>query len=63
MLEELRSRSLIYRATAPDPNLPAKNRTLISRALLGGDAGLYGAARLPMLEDEVAERELRRRPA
>jgi len=36
---------------------------LISRALLGGDAGLYGAARLPMLEDEVAERELRRRPA
>ena len=63
MFAEVRKRSYIYLATEPHPNLPAKKATLITRALLGSDAGLYGAARLPMLDSEVAERELRRKPA
>jgi glucokinase len=62
MLEEVRKRSYIYLATEPDPNLPAKKVTRITRALLGSDAGLYGAARLPMLESEVLEHELHRKP-
>jgi glucokinase len=61
MFEEIRQRSLVYAATAPatsltggqgasaqiEPEGPTK--TLITRALLGSDAGLYGAARLPMM--------------
>jgi glucokinase len=56
MLETVRSYSYIYRVT----ELPAaskaasanrtSNHTLITRALLGSDAGLIGAARLPMVE-------------
>jgi glucokinase len=58
MFEEMRERSIVYAATAPeDP--PAKQeavpdrvivtrkKTIITQALLGSDAGLYGAARLP----------------
>lgn len=59
MFAELRDRSLVYAATAPeDP--PGKRegasaaiatytrkKTIITRALLGSDAGLYGAARIP----------------
>lgn len=63
MFGEVKKRSYIYLATEPDPNLPAKKATLITRALLGSDAGLYGAARLPMLDTEVTERELQRKPA
>jgi glucokinase len=61
IFEELRRRSYVYAATAPhDPmtnegasaRLEADSRkTIITRALLGSDAGLYGAARLPMLAD------------
>lgn len=40
MFEELRRRSFVYAAAS---------RTLIVQASLGSDAGLYGAARLPML--------------
>ncbi len=60
MFEEMRQRSLIYAATAPHllspkegvlrreaPDIPA--RTIVTRALLGSDAGLYGAAQLPMM--------------
>lgn len=61
IFEELRQRSMVYAATAPDspagdaqgasgqvgPEGPT--RTIITRALLGSDAGLYGAARLPMV--------------
>jgi glucokinase len=60
--EELRLRSLVYAATAP-PDPSARNegasahvkpgpghKTIVTRALLGSDAGLYGAARLPMIE-------------
>jgi glucokinase len=62
MFEELRERSLVYAATAPaDPlrtdflgeegasartESRSERKTIITRALLGSDAGLYGAARL-----------------
>jgi glucokinase len=49
MLEELRFRSFIYKVTAPDGALAGTKHTLVTRALMGSDAGLYGAARLPML--------------
>jgi len=57
---ELRQRSLIYAATAPGSPLSegqgasgqvdreGPTKTVITRALLGSDAGLYGAAQLPM---------------
>ena len=61
IFEELRTRSLVYAATAPH-DASATNqgasahvkagpghKTIITRALLGSDAGLYGAARLPMI--------------
>jgi glucokinase len=60
IFEELRQRSMVYAATAPENPLgggggasaqvdPGEGRkTIITRALLGSDAGLYGAARLPM---------------
>ena len=63
IFEELRLRSMVYAATAPhDPSathLGASahvkagpgHKTIITRALLGTDAGLYGAARLPMITE------------
>jgi glucokinase len=62
IFEELRQRSMVYAATAPsDPAANASGasaqvepgtsrKTIITRALLGSDAGLFGAARLPMME-------------
>lgn len=62
IMEELRQRSLVYAATAPSGDgehesgasgkverRSSGGRTIITRALLGSDAGLFGAARLPML--------------
>jgi len=61
IFEELRRRCMVYAATAPpDPKasnhgasahvVPGPGRkTIITRALLGSDAGLYGAARMPMV--------------
>jgi glucokinase len=49
MFDELRKRSYVYVATAPDETLPARKHTLITRALLGSDAGLIGAARLALV--------------
>jgi glucokinase len=65
MFEELRERSLVYAATAPPGPLMSgslgnegavaqtesltERKTVITRALLGSDAGLYGAARVPIL--------------
>ena len=60
MFAEMRERSLVYAATAPgepsDNSAEAKNvkgrtdhKTIITRALLGSDAGLYGAARVAEL--------------
>jgi glucokinase len=55
MLETVGRNSFVYRATAPTENRQAGNvpnrsvrGTMITRAMLGGDAGLIGAARLPM---------------
>jgi glucokinase len=61
IFDELRRRALVYAATAPyDPSATLEgasahvkagpgHKTIITRALLGSDAGLYGAARLPMI--------------
>lgn len=63
IFEELRQRCMVYAATAPHDPLGANhgasahvesgpgNKTIITRALLGSDAGLYGAARLPMITE------------
>jgi len=63
IFEELRDRSMVYAATAsPDPLAsnhgasahidPVRgDRTVVTRALLGSDAGLYGASRLPMIPE------------
>ena len=60
MFAELRDRSLVYAATAPEDSSAKKEgasaqiaaytrkKTIITRALLGSDAGLYGAARIPL---------------
>jgi glucokinase len=59
MFAELRDRSLVYAATAPESPVGKKEgasaqiaaytrkKTIITQALLGSDAGLYGAARVP----------------
>ncbi len=52
MFDEVRSRSYVYaRTTAEDgQGVGGRKRwTRITQAALGGDGGLYGAARLPML--------------
>jgi glucokinase len=62
IFEELRRRSMVYAATAPARPMnhragasarvkpsPAARKTIIMRAVLGSDAGLFGAARLPMM--------------
>ena len=63
IFEELRQRAMVYAATAPaDPlHMPSgasgqkeagsRRTTIITRALLGSDAGLFGAARLPMTRE------------
>ncbi len=49
MFKELRHRSVVYAVTAPADPSPTESRsqqkTIIARASLGSDAGLYGAAR------------------
>jgi glucokinase len=63
IFEELRQRSMVYAATAPasvagDEGASAKvesagpTKTIVTQALLGSDAGLYGAARLPFITSE-----------
>ena len=59
VFEELRQRSMVYAATAPEPShgqgasgkvaAMGTKKTIVTRALLGSDAGLYGAARLPQV--------------
>jgi glucokinase len=52
MFAELRARSTVYASTASKAKEDADSRgrtTIITRALLGGDAGLYGAARAAVL--------------
>lgn len=63
MFAELRKRSMVYAATAPPdefipvgaaakvlPLQPPPYRTIVTKALIGSDAGLYGAARLPQVK-------------
>ena len=45
MLEEMRKRSFVYAATSSDGS---GGKTVITRAQLGSDAGLFGAARLAL---------------
>ncbi len=66
MFAELRERSLVYAATAPDESVGKKEgastqianyslcKTIITRALLGSDAGLFGAARIPLSQESLA---------
>ena len=50
MMEQIKQRSFVYTATlGDDPTAPPVQRTEVRKALLGGDAGLLGAARLPAL--------------
>jgi glucokinase len=76
MMERVRKNSFVYRATAPaesapgvqgskvpDDALPARRTTIITRALLGSDAGLVGAARLPMIAGKKAAPEAERKRA
>jgi len=57
MFQELRERSTVYAATTPknmpiDGSIPTQRackQTIIARAQLGSDAGLYGGARLPQI--------------
>ena len=61
MFEELHHRSIVYAATVPDDLLGRKagaahnmgmgtrKKTIVTRAILGSDAGLFGGARLPAL--------------
>ena len=50
MFEEMKVRSSIYSITAPDHVAQGAKHTVVTIALLGSDAGLYGAARLPVLQ-------------
>ncbi len=62
MFAELRERSLVYAASAPEDQSTKKEgaaahianytrkKTIITQALLGSDAGLYGAARVPLMQ-------------
>jgi glucokinase len=61
MLQTIGRNSFVYRATAHTKTKQAGNApslsvrgTMITKALLGGDAGLIGAARLPMIAHLVS---------
>ncbi len=65
IFEELRRRALVYAATSPHEGVGSNegasahvkagpgHKTVITRALLGSDAGLFGAARLPMVSESL----------
>lgn len=66
LLETTGRNSFVYRNTAPYVNASASNAqsgpvhgTIITRALLGSDAGLIGAARLPMISAQSRSVESR----
>jgi len=59
MLEEVRKRSFVYVATSSHP---AGGKTVIARAQLGSDAGLFGAARLAFLREETEVHASARKP-
>jgi glucokinase len=49
LFAELRKRSIVFRASDPTEDRFCHKNTIVTRALLGSEAGLAGAARLPML--------------
>ena len=67
VFEELRQRSMVWAATAPADPLAnpsgasamvepgGARKTIVTRALLGSDAGLYGAARLPIEREALGK--------
>ena len=56
IFEEVSRRSFVYRATVQAPTgQETPQPTQITLAQLGSDAGIFGAARLPMLAEEVYE--------
>ncbi len=68
MFDRVRKNSYVYLATTPAENapgvqgsrvpddaLPARRTTIITSAMLGSDAGLIGAARLPMIAKPMRE--------
>jgi len=48
MFAELKTRSVVYAAASSDES-PTAQKTIITQATLGSDAGLLGAARLPLM--------------
>ena len=62
LFAEVTRRSTVYNSTAPPEHLVsphdahAGRPTIIARAILGSDAGLYGAARIPMVATAVMEK-------
>ncbi len=59
IFEEVEKRSFVYRATMQDAGSGRHcPKTRITRAMLGSDAGIFGAARLPMLPEELYEHSL-----
>jgi glucokinase len=59
LFAEVRGRSFVYAWTTGEDGKGVGGRrraTRITRALLGGDGGLYGAARLPMLHAAVTSK-------
>jgi len=59
MFQELKTRSFIYSITAPDKVEKGEKHTVVTIALMGSDAGLYGAARLPMLAPTAQTESMR----
>lgn len=69
MIEQIEKRSFVYAATAAHGHtavtrhgaktdgVPLRQATMITRASLGSDAGLFGAARLPMISAHSSESE------
>jgi glucokinase len=49
LFAELKKRSIVFRASDPLEDHSNRKKTIVTRALLGCEAGLIGAARLPML--------------
>lgn len=48
MFKEIAWRSVVYRSVGAGDAVPGRNKTMVTTALLGSDAGLIGAARLPL---------------
>lgn len=60
LFRELSKRSIVFRASDPAENRSGRKKTIVTRAALGGDSGLIGAARLPLLQvqTEAATRRI-----